>query len=168
MCDEEGNWHCGTASALRSDILVTAAHVCYPQKKGSTERTHAKAIIAIANYHGEASIDSNTTQSRHATHVILLNAYLGGDKKRDIACILLDNGFVDLQECRFISTPAGKMDVVAMGYPGNNTTNVIDACAAPNPHDCTIESPGKAEYDMNRGKLICLFSTDGGKMKQSR
>ena len=152
--DETNRTFNASGVLIGPDLVLTSAHnVRY--RGGEDYVSRAVSVKAYIGYHRQNSSSKGVgVQERPGARVIVLQEWESSDFAwhNDMALIKLGSRFTQVKPASYQAPSPGESDVLVVGYPSNNTTQVLNACPDCKTAGCMYEVAGQAKY--NAAKLL--------------
>ena len=147
--DETNRTFVASGVVIGPDLVLTSAHnVRY--RGGEDYVSRAVSVRAYIGYHRQGSSSKGAgVQERSGTRVIVLQEWesSGFTWHNDMALIKLGSQFTQVKPALYQAPSSGESDVLVVGYPSNNTTQVLNACPDCKTAGCMYEVAGQAKYN---------------------
>lgn len=147
--DETNRTFSASGVLIGPDLVLTSAHnVRY--RGGEDYVSRAMSVRAYIGYHRQGSSSKGVgVQERLGARVVVLQEWesSGFAGHNDMALIKLGSRFTQVNPASYQAPSSGESDVLVVGYPGNNTMQVIDACPRCKAAGCMYEVAGQAKYN---------------------
>ncbi|KAI4637809.1 hypothetical protein J4E83_000627 [Alternaria metachromatica] len=174
--DEDGDYRCIVKLIMRDDTyqeshasgvlvgpdtILTSAHNVLDHRETSV--SHAVAVKAYIGYHLGSSSGGKGVQERFGTMVVVPAKFVVSEYNAsyDRALIKVDSIFTQVKPAMYRAPSSGMTKVLVVGYPGNNTSQVRNACSECLWAGCMYVVKGEAELKVQKLLHYKLSTAEG-------